>query len=191
MQEKRALLASFAARASLPPQTGPLSDARAAEQRFARLRVRGRYDSAHQVLLENIVHDGRPGYYVLTPLRTAGAAVLVNHGWLPANPDRSAALPALRVAETTREVSGRIEPLPVPGLRLASPPPAAGGAWLIGVQGAVAALCTITSCCSTRRRRTVFCATGGRPPASAPRRISVTPYSGSASPWPRRSSTWH
>ena len=129
MQEKRALLASFAARASLPPQTGPLSDARAAEQRFARLRVRGRYDSAHQVLLENIVHDGRPGYYVLTPLRTAGAAVLVNRGWLPANPDRSAALPALRVAETTREVSGRIEPLPVPGLRLASPLPAAGGAW--------------------------------------------------------------
>ena len=62
---------------------------------FARVELAGRYDPLHQFLQDNRTHRGRPGYYVLTPFRTAShGAVLVNRGWVPAGPDR-ASLPAV------------------------------------------------------------------------------------------------
>ena len=58
---------------------------------FARVDLGGRYDPAHQFLQDNRTYRGRPGYYVLTPFRTARhGAVLVNRGWVPAGPDRTA-----------------------------------------------------------------------------------------------------
>ncbi|CAG9175218.1 SURF1 family protein [Cupriavidus respiraculi] len=57
-----------------------------------RVRVRGRFDPARTVLLDNRPHgngkDSRAGFLVLTPLRVSGAAdgaagVLVLRGWLP------------------------------------------------------------------------------------------------------------
>ena len=57
---------------------------------FARIRVEGRYDSSRQFLQDNRTHEGRPGYYVLTPFRLEGrGAVLVNRGWVPVGPDRA------------------------------------------------------------------------------------------------------
>ena len=56
---------------------------------FARVEMGGRYDSAHQFLQDNRTYRGRAGYHVLTPFRTARhGAVLVNRGWVPADPDR-------------------------------------------------------------------------------------------------------
>ncbi|MEO0973265.1 MAG: SURF1 family protein [Pseudomonadota bacterium] len=85
--------------------------------------VRGRYDAGERhVLLEQMSHRGRPGYYVLTPLEVDGvsARVMVNRGWL--RRDYAAeALPALPALDTElREVVGMLRPLPVPGLRVAS-----------------------------------------------------------------------
>lgn len=53
-----------------------------------RVRVRGAFDAAHTVLLDNRPHgngsDSRAGFLVLTPLRLAGGGgVLVLRGWLP------------------------------------------------------------------------------------------------------------
>ncbi|MGK4581850.1 SURF1 family protein [Kitasatospora sp. HPMI-4] len=49
--------------------------------------VTGSYDPAHQLLVPNRTVDGRNGYYVLTPLRTAdGPAVAVVRGWAPGAP---------------------------------------------------------------------------------------------------------
>lgn len=46
--------------------------------------VRGVFDNAHSVLLDNQMEGAQPGVHVLTPLRTVeGAVVLVNRGWLP------------------------------------------------------------------------------------------------------------
>ena len=57
---------------------------------YAQVHLDGRYDSSHQFLQDNRTHQGRPGYYVLTPFRIEGrAAVLVNRGWVPAGPDRA------------------------------------------------------------------------------------------------------
>ncbi len=51
---------------------------------FTRVRVAGQFDTERQFLLDNISHDGQPGYEVLTVLRLAdGSGLLVNRGWVP------------------------------------------------------------------------------------------------------------
>jgi surfeit locus 1 family protein len=87
--------------------------------RFRRAKVRGEYRGRPQFLLDNMLHDGVAGYHVLTPLRLAGRRehVLVNRGWVPTGGDRRV-LPEVAVGLEPRTVSGRLERLPRPGLRL-------------------------------------------------------------------------
>ncbi|MGD8629846.1 MAG: SURF1 family protein [Gammaproteobacteria bacterium] len=63
---------------------------------FRPVRLRGRYDLAHQLLLDNRTYRGHAGYHVLSPLQLAdgGSVVLVNRGWVPTGLDR-AVLPEL------------------------------------------------------------------------------------------------
>lgn len=83
----------------------------AASDRYRRVEARGVYDVERQFLLDNRVHQGRPGYEVLTPLRLGDGevAVLVDRGWLPLGRSRDE-LPDLRIAEpeSERRVSGMI-----------------------------------------------------------------------------------
>ena len=75
---------------------------------FARVDIEGRYDSFHQFLQDNRTHRGQPGYFVITPFRTAGhGAVLVNRGWIPAGPDR-AVLPEIGVPGGEQRLRGTI-----------------------------------------------------------------------------------
>ena len=89
------------------------------EHRFRRLEVRGEYVAEPQFLLDNMLHEGVAGYYVLTALKVPGRRelVLVNRGWVPAGGDR-AVLPDVAVDSDARSVTGRIERLPRPGMRL-------------------------------------------------------------------------
>jgi len=70
----------------------------------------GRYDSVHQLLLDNRTHEGRAGYQVLTPfiLRDSEVAVLVNRGWVPVGKSRDQ-LPDVAVGEAQRTVLGRLK----------------------------------------------------------------------------------
>lgn len=82
-------------------------------------RAAGRYDSAHQLLLDNEGYEGRAGYHVLTPLRLDdGAIVIVNRGWVPQTASRSQ-LPDIAVGEEARQVVGLWREPARPGLRLA------------------------------------------------------------------------
>lgn len=75
---------------------------------FARLRLEGRYDSSRQFLQDNRTHQGRAGYYVLTPFRIAShGAVLVNRGWVPAGPDRTV-LPEIAVPADALRLRGTV-----------------------------------------------------------------------------------
>jgi surfeit locus 1 family protein len=119
--ESRALAARFAATAAQPP----LTEAPAAwsdDVRFRRLSVRGRYAGERQFLLDNRVRGGVAGYEILTPFELAGERrwLLVNRGWVPADPDRRV-LPPVAVDADPRGVRGRVERLPRPGLRLGGP----------------------------------------------------------------------
>jgi surfeit locus 1 family protein len=127
-REKQALLNEFAA----GTETVPLADGQRIEElpRYQRLSIRGRYDGSRQILLDNMPSAaGSPGYRVLTPLRRAdgGGIVLVDRGWVPLGQSR-ADLPAVDVSGGERVVSGRLDGLPVPGLRVgaASASPGSG-----------------------------------------------------------------
>lgn len=55
------------------------------DDRFRAVTVAGRYDASHGLLVRRRPQQGRPGFYVLTPLvLTDGRAVIVNRGWVPA-----------------------------------------------------------------------------------------------------------
>jgi len=88
--------------------------------RYRHVEVTGRYDVAHQFLIDNQISDGKAGYFVLTPLILTGEtrAVLVNRGWIPLNPDRSI-LPDLQINQMQATITGRINDFPSVGIKLA------------------------------------------------------------------------
>ena len=126
--EKRDLESRFVAGSAADALQRLVSDEDSGGLRYRTIRVTGRYDAKHQVLLDNISSGGQPGYQVLTPLRTREGTVLVNRGWLPASGDRRI-LPDIQVGDEAREVLGRIERLPRPGLELPTAAPTADAAW--------------------------------------------------------------
>ena len=127
-REKEALIAAFDAGGG---EAVPLSVAAPAElPRYQRVTVAGRYEPGRQVLLDNMPSaTGQAGYRVLTPFRRedGGPLVLVDRGWVPLGADRSRR-PDVAVGGEPRAVTGRLDGLPVPGLRLgeARAPDAAG-----------------------------------------------------------------
>jgi surfeit locus 1 family protein len=88
--------------------------------RYQSVSADGAYDPRRQILLDNMPSvDGRPGYRVLTPFRRdgGGSLLLVDRGWVSLGESREHR-PALDVAGGERRVVGRLDRLPVPGLRL-------------------------------------------------------------------------
>ena len=119
--ESREITAHFAAAAE-GTALDAAPDALTEELRFQRVALRGRYVAEPQVLLDGRVHDDAAGYEVLTALELEdGRNVLVDRGWIRADPDRRV-LPDVSVGGDEREVRGRLERLPRPGLRLGASP---------------------------------------------------------------------
>jgi len=52
---------------------------------YRKLQLRGHFDNAHNLLVDNQLHQGKAGYYVLTPLllEDSDKIILVNRGWAP------------------------------------------------------------------------------------------------------------
>ncbi len=58
-------------------------------QRYARVSLVGRFEAGRQFLWDNRIQGGLAGYEVITPFRLAdGQLVLVNRGWVRADPRR-------------------------------------------------------------------------------------------------------
>ena len=129
-QHKQALAADFGAGGQSVADLG--ARATSALPRYAQVRLQGSYDGEHQFLLDNMSHDGRPGYEVLTPLRlTDGRTVMVNRGWVPLTrePQPAAAGARCDAAATPQTPAGRLDDLPVAGIALGHVPPAAAAPW--------------------------------------------------------------
>ena len=58
---------------------------------YQRVEVTGTYIPEAEVLLDNIVLNGKAGFHVLTPLKIQGrdSVVLIDRGWIPLGRDRS------------------------------------------------------------------------------------------------------
>ena len=78
-------------------------------------KVKGKFDTQHQFLLDNRTHAGRPGYHVLTPFIFESdhgrEAVLINRGWITYQDTREN-IPSIKVTENEIEILGAIKEIP-------------------------------------------------------------------------------
>ncbi|MDZ4098231.1 MAG: SURF1 family protein [Methylophilaceae bacterium] len=89
------------------PVDMPLAFSDVDSWRYWQVKTIGTYQTEHQILLDNQVEQERAGYHVITPLQLgqSGKYVLVNRGWVEANPDKSI-LPELETPSGEQEIVG-------------------------------------------------------------------------------------
>ncbi len=122
-EEKRARLEGFATGAA---EVVPLPEGSRTLPRYQAVKFAGRYLGERQFLLDNMTHGGVAGYRVLTPMQGEdGRIVLVDRGFVAGSGDR-AQLPDISVGAGLREVHGRADFLPRPGIELGG---AAASGW--------------------------------------------------------------
>lgn len=92
-------------------------------ERYQRVHIEGQYDAEHQVLLDNMPSAaGRAGFRVLTPLKFGNEQwLLVDRGWIPLGAERTQ-LPDVTMSAQPGAVTGRIDDLPQPGMRMGENP---------------------------------------------------------------------
>ena len=125
-RQKESSQGAFMAQTGLPPV--PLSSLDVADPgtRYQKVSAVGRYDVEHQLLLDNQVQAGRPGYHVYTPLQLTGepVAILVNRGWVALGESRQD-LPDLTIESREVTIAGSLGLPANPGIRLQAEPNAA------------------------------------------------------------------
>jgi surfeit locus 1 family protein len=114
-EQKESLHSAQLAQSLLPPLTNdafePPTDAMAGLHR--QVSLHGEWLSEHTVYLQNRMQNGKPGFWVLTPLRLSPTAtVLVQRGWAPRDRVSSEALPAIETPRGLVRVQGRWAPEP-------------------------------------------------------------------------------
>ena len=128
-RQKTELGARIEARGALPAwDTAALarSDARdLAEHHWRPVRLQGRWVSGASVFLDNRQMAGRPGFFLVTPLRLAGSdrVVLVQRGWVPRDFNDRSRVPAVPTPDGDVEVVGRLAPPPGQLYQLGEPVP--------------------------------------------------------------------
>ncbi len=114
--QKTALQRSLDERRKLPPLLADAlasSPEQAAEQHHRRVELRGRWRDDATIYLENRQMEGRPGFFVLTPLVLAdGSAVIVQRGWLPRDAQDRTRVQAPRAPTGEVQIEARIAPPP-------------------------------------------------------------------------------
>jgi len=109
-EEKRELIALF----QKQDESGPLSinsNIKADEKlNYRSAVVEGRYNTKKQIFVDNKIHQGKTGVYVMTPFKLTNSdySILVNRGWIPMLADRSA-LPKIETPNKTLHLSGKIK----------------------------------------------------------------------------------
>ena len=105
--EKREARERLQALSAQPPVNISGPELHAADVELRRVQARGTFEPRGTVFIDNRLHNGVPGYHVITPLRLEGAEryVLVNRGWIARTLDR-AKLPDVRTPEGLVTVEG-------------------------------------------------------------------------------------
>ena len=115
--EKIALQTALDTRGHLAPMTNAdlaREPSEADVQHYRPAILRGQWVVGHTVFLENRQMNGRPGFFVVTPLRLDGRSdsVLVQRGWAPRDIRDRTLLPPVDEPPGAIEVHGLIAPPP-------------------------------------------------------------------------------
>src|SRR5256885_3751393 len=127
--QKRALQQALDERKSLAPMRGDelaRTEEAARQQHYRAVHLQGRWLPRYTVFLDNRQMEGRPGFFVVTPLVPEGTsqAVIVQRGWVPRDMADRTRLPHIVTPSGDVVVDGRIAPPPA---RLYEFAPAASG----------------------------------------------------------------
>ena len=114
--QKEALQSALDERSGLPTlelaQVAQTQE-QALSQYYRSARLAGTWLTQHTVYLDNRQMNGRPGFFVVTPLLLGpGDAVLVQRGWLPRDMRDRTLLPPVPTTPGAVVVEGRIAPPP-------------------------------------------------------------------------------
>jgi surfeit locus 1 family protein len=76
---------------------------------FQKVMIDGRYETKFQFLVDNVVENGRAGFYVITPFKIANSEryVLVNRGWI-AGKDRHYEIPSFSTSNVLTKIEGMV-----------------------------------------------------------------------------------
>jgi len=95
--------------------------AKTSDIKYRRVRLIGHYDVEHQFLVDNQIHQGQVGYFVMTPFILAEnhQTVLVNRGWIKMDKNQKK-LPDIEILPTLQDIMvlGVINHFPSVGLVL-------------------------------------------------------------------------
>lgn len=114
--QKEALQASLDTRGTLPAlrmDSLPQSDVQVEAALHRPVALRGEWLPRATVFLDNRQMNGRPGFFVMTPLLLApGDAVLVQRGWVPRDVQDRTKVPAVPTPPGPVELNGWLAPAP-------------------------------------------------------------------------------
>ena len=114
--QKEALQAAIEAQKILPALDGRtlIATKNIATAMHRQAVLQGSWQQAHTVYLDNRPMDGKPGFWVVTPLVLTGSkqAILVQRGWVPRNFTDRARLPEVQTPAGVVTVAGRMAPPP-------------------------------------------------------------------------------
>lgn len=113
--QKEALQALLDGRGQLPPAGAAELAAVTGDGAgllYRKVVLHGHWLADKTIYLENRQMNGRPGFFVVTPLQWAGGAVLVQRGWVVRDNDERTRLPRLATPDGEVTVAGRIAPPP-------------------------------------------------------------------------------
>ena len=105
--EKRETKARYEVQASQPPIHVGSEELPARDIDLRHVEAHGVFEPRFGIFVDNRIHHGVPGYYVVMPLRLDGSErfVLVNRGWI-ARPALRSELPQVRTPREAVTVSG-------------------------------------------------------------------------------------
>lgn len=109
-EEKRQILANQQTKMAMPAVRLVEALDSYEELTFRRIELHGKFDTQYQLLVDNKIHQGKPGYYVVTPMKLENMDryVLINRGWLAMNPDRNI-LPTIETPNSIVTITGIIK----------------------------------------------------------------------------------
>lgn len=113
-KQKTVILNEYKSRAKIGP-LGTHDLARPNDWRFYQVKLVGKFDDAHTILLDNKTYNGKVGYEVYTPFIAKGldTPILVNRGFIPIGVSRNT-LPAIpKTSKNTTTIQGMLNVPPV------------------------------------------------------------------------------